>query len=482
MGFVGGADELCFVSAVELGGLFRRREVSPVEVMEAVLGRVERVNPRVNAFVTLVGEQALEQARVAEGVLVSVPVEELPALVGVPVTVKDLTPTAGVRTTFGHPMFADHVPDEDSEMWARLKRAGAILVGKTTTPAFGSNSVTESEVSGVTNNPWDLSRTVGGSSGGAAAAVVSGFGPLATGSDGGGSIRVPASFCGAVGLKASTGRIPIYGEESPLETVGVVGPITRTVADNALMLTVVAGPHPYEPFSLLETGVDYLAALEGASLEGLKIAYSPDLGYGMLEPDVDAVVRRAMGMVDDLRAHVAEIEIRLPDPLDYFLNWWSPYIAASVVETPALLDELRSRPLRRPVLEHGQGMTAADVNRMEMVVRADLHRAFADIFLKHDLLMWPTTAMTAFEHPGASGGPDTVGGVASRRPAFENQRLTEAIAHAGYPAISIPAGFNEFGLPVGLQIAGPHGADAAVLRAAAAIEDARPWADRRPAL
>jgi Asp-tRNA(Asn)/Glu-tRNA(Gln) amidotransferase A subunit family amidase len=475
------ADELCFMPAVELAERYRRREISPVEVLDAVLDRIERLNPKVNAFVTLVAEQAREQAKVAARDLISTPTSDLPRLHGIPVTVKDLTPTAGVRTTFGHPMFADHVPDEDSAMWARLKSAGAILVGKTTTPAFGGNSVTESEVSGITNNPWDLSRTVGGSSGGAATAAVSGFGPLATGSDGGGSIRVPASFCGAVGLKASTGRIPMYGEESSMETVGVVGPITRTVADNALMLTVVAGPHPYEPFTLLETGVDYVAALEGASFQGLRIAFSPDLGRPPVAHDVRSGVRRAVDSIDrDLGAHVDEVEITLPDPIQYFMDYWGPYAAQSVAESPELEADFLARPTAARYLRHAQAMSAADLMHVQHVVRAELHRAFADVFLNYDLLIWPTTTTTAFPHPGDAGGPTVVDGHPVEVPSLENQRLTEAISHACYPAISIPAGFNDDGLPIGLQIAAGHGQDAAVLRAAAAFESAHPWADRRP--
>lgn len=475
-------DDLCYMPAVEIAGAYRRGELSPVEVMDAVLDRIDRLNPKVNAFVTLIAEQARAQAAEAERALSSIRADELGAMHGIPVSVKDLTPTAGVRTTFGHPLYGEHVPDEDGVIWARLKEAGAILIGKTTTPAFGENSVTESEVSGITNNPWDLTRTVGGSSGGAAAAIASGFGALATGSDGGGSIRVPSSFCGVVGLKASMGRIPVSGDASPMETVSVVGPITRTVADNAFMLSTVAGPHPYEPYALLETGVDYVAALEGATFDGLRVAYSPDLGYGRIDADVTKVVREAVDLIGgDLGADVSLVELSLPDPEQYYLDYWAPYMTGAFVEEPEIESYYEQVPLARPILEHAKGMTAGDYNHVQMVKRERLHREFADVFLRHDLLVWPTTAMVAFPHPGEVGGPTTVGGEPSSRPPFENQRLTEAIAHAGYPAITVPAGFTEDGLPVGLQIAAGHGRDVAVLRAAAAFEAARSWADRRPA-
>lgn len=476
-------DDICFTPAVELAAMMRRRELSPVELIQALLDRIERVNPVVNAFVTLRAEDALEEARAAERDFAKRPHAELGALHGLPVTVKDLTPTAGVRTTFGHPAFKDHVPDEDGVIWARLKAAGAILLGKTATPPFGEHSITESEVHGVTNNPWDPARTVGGSSGGAAASVVAGMGPLATGSDGGGSIRVPSALCGAVGLKASRGRIPFRGDGSPLETVVVVGPITRTVRDNALMLNVVAGPDPYEMFAIQETGVDYLAALDDASVTDLRVAYSPELGDLPIEPEVREIVRRAVAVFgDELGAHVDEVAIDLPDVLKYFVDWWAPQLVMGFDELAAEGVDVTPEELHRPLIDHALSMNSAQYAHVQFGTRERIHHAFADVFLEHDLLMWPTTPMVAFPHPGAAGGPTAVAGQPVEWPVLQNQRYTEAIAHAGYPAITVPAGWTQDGLPVGLQIAGPHAADAAVLRAAAVFEEARPWADRRPPL
>ncbi len=469
-------DDLCFTPAVDLAAMLRSRELSPVELIQALLDRIERVNPVVNAFVTLRAEEALEEARAAERDFATRDVSELGALHGLPVNVKDLTPTAGVRTTFGHAAFKDYVPDEDGVIWARLKAAGAILLGKTATPAFGEHGITESEVHGVTNNPWDATRSVGGSSGGAAASVVSGMGPLSTGSDGGGSIRVPSALCGAVGLKASRGRIPFRGDGSPLETVVVVGPITRTVRDNALMLNVVAGPDPYEMFAIQETGTDYLAALEGASVAGLRVAYSPDLGSPVVAAEVREIVARAVAAFEDaLGAHVDEIEIDLPDAVQYFKDWWSPQLVMGYEDLDAMGVDITPDPAHKPFIEYALNMNATEYARVQFDTRDRLHRAFADVFLDHDLLLFPTTPIVAFPHPGAAAS-DIDG------PVLLSQTYTEAIAHAGYPAITVPAGWTEGGLPVGLQIAGPHAADAAVLRAAAAFEEARPWADRRPPL
>jgi Asp-tRNA(Asn)/Glu-tRNA(Gln) amidotransferase A subunit family amidase len=234
-------------------------------------------------------------------------------------------------------------------------------------------------------------------------------------------------------------------------------------------------------FALQESGIDYLAALEGASVDGLRIAYSPDLGAPPIEPEVRALVRAAAAAFDgELGADVEEVDLRLPDPIDYFIGWWGPQVVLSYEELAAAGVEIAETDVSRPLLERVREMTAVDYARVQFQWREQIHRAFAEIFLAHDLLIWPTTPMVAFPHPGPVGGPERVAGEQVRFPALQNQRYTEAIAHAGYPAITVPAGFTDDGLPVGLQIAGPHGADIAVLRAAAVFEEARPWAGRRP--
>jgi Asp-tRNA(Asn)/Glu-tRNA(Gln) amidotransferase A subunit family amidase len=470
-------------TGVELAGMIRRRDVSPVEVVEAFLRQIDAAEPIVNAFVTVCHEQALAAAREAGDALLRIDPSELPALHGMPIAVKDLTPTAGVRTTFGSRHFADHVPDEDGLIWQRLKAAGAILLGKTTTPEFGMHSITESPLTGITNNPWDPTRTVGGSSGGSAAALAARMTPLATGSDGGGSIRVPSSFCGTVGLKCSRGRIPIWSEGDPFETVDVVGPMTRTVADTALMLDICAGPHPYDPFALPDEPRDYLATATNADVSGLRIAFCPDLGNPPIEPAITDALDAAARMFESLGAHVETISISLPDPMEYFLGWWAPFVKMTLddqVLGPTGGDAIESHPLFVEFASRADSMSAVDHLRLERTQRVAIHRAFADVFLQYDVLITATTPSVAFPHPGPDGGPLEVAGKRVSQPALDNQRNTEAISHAGYPALSVPVGFTPDGLPIGMQICGPHAADRLVIRVGAAYEAATNWHLARP--
>src|SRR5262252_8752029 len=279
-------DELTWLSATELAREIRERKISPVEAIDAVLNRLAAVNPTINAFVTVLADESRQAARAAEQTVMTTPPGELPPLHGVPITVKDLIDTAGVRTTYGSTLYRDHIPEQDHVTWARLKAAGAILIGKTTTPEFGMLGITESQLTGITGNPWNPAMTAGGSSGGAAAATAAGIAPLAWGSDGGGSIRVPASCCGVVGLKASPGRIPRGGDDEPFDTVSTVGPLTRTVADAALLLSVTAGPDPREPLALPPLQLDEIeGALTEPTVHGLRVGYSPDLGWGPVARD-----------------------------------------------------------------------------------------------------------------------------------------------------------------------------------------------------
>lgn len=475
------AEELAFLPATELAIAYRNRELSPVEVVDAVLTRIEEFDGRLNSFVTVTADAARAQAKQAEGAFMHEDARDLPMLLGVPVSVKDLEETAGVRTTYGSTKFIDHVPTTDAPIWSRLKQHGSILIGKTATPEFGNSSTTESEVSGITRNPWNVDRSVGGSSGGAAAAAAAGFGPIATGSDGGGSIRVPASFCGVVGLKPSFGRIPFNDERNAWEAVTTTGPLTRTVADAALVLSATHGPDPFDPYALLETGIDFTAGLDQASLRGLKIAFSPDLGRGPIAAETARVVRDLVTRIArDHGDNVDEVAIDLPDPVDYFWAYWSPVIALEAVQD--LFDGKPDAAAREryPVIDNAERTSALQFAETTITTRTALHHAFARVFLTHDVLMWPTTSTPAFLHPALNGFPDNVDGYKIADPLLENQLLTEAISHAGYPAITIPAGFTSDGLPVGLQIAAGHGQDAAVLRAAAAVEARYPWAQHRP--
>jgi Asp-tRNA(Asn)/Glu-tRNA(Gln) amidotransferase A subunit family amidase len=477
-------DRLCWVPATELSGMYRRKEVSPVEVVDAVLDRLERVNPNINAFVTVCADQARAAARRAEEELIGGG-DDLPPLHGIPVTVKDLSNTAGVRTTYGSVAFADHVPAADSIGWARIKAAGAILIGKTTTPEFGMLGVTESRLTGITGNPWNPAMTAGGSSGGAAACVAAGIAPLAWGSDGGGSIRVPASCCGVVGLKASPGRIPLGGEDDPFDNVSVVGPLTRTADDAALLLSVTAGPDLGEPLALPPlTPAEIADALRAPSVRGLRVAYSPDLGAGPVARAVSDSVEAAVRLFETgLEARVEPVEISLPDPVQYFLDFWTPGFTVAVDELASGPQAgLQLHPMILELAEIGRGIPAAAHLRTARQTRAQIVRAFAAVFGDHDLLLTPTTPVTAFPH-NRQGGPAAIDGTrVPRWPGLVFHRLTEPPSHAALPAVSICCGFTADGLPVGLQIIGPPRADTAVLAAAAAYQAATAWPAHRPPL
>jgi Asp-tRNA(Asn)/Glu-tRNA(Gln) amidotransferase A subunit family amidase len=478
-------DRLCWIAATELSGMYRRKEVSPVEVVDAVLDRLERVNPGINAFVTVLADQAREAAQRAQEQLAQGS-EDLPPLHGIPVTVKDLTNTAGVRTTYGSVAFADHVPNEDSVGWARIKAAGAILIGKTTTPEFGMLGVTESRLTGITGNPWNPAMTAGGSSGGAAAATAAGIAPLAWGSDGGGSIRVPASCCGVVGLKASSGRIPRGGDDETFDTVSTAGPLTRTAADAALLLSVTAGPDPREPLGLPPPQPGEIeGALAAPTVRGLRVGYSPDLGWGTVARDVAAGVEAAAQLFETgLIARVEPVEISLPDPIQYFLDFWTPGFTRAVDELTAGTEAGRQQlhPMILELAEVGRRIPAAAYLGTAMHTRAQIARAFAAVFEDHDLLLTPTTPVTAFPH-NPEGGPSAIDGTrVPRWPGLNFHRLTEPASHAGLPAVSICSGYTADNLPVGLQIIGPPRADTAVLAAAGAYQAATAWHAHRPPL
>lgn len=477
-------DRLWELSATALAAAYRSREVSPVEVVEAVLARIDAVEPIINAFVTTVPEQALAAARAAERRFLTEPAEDLPALLGLPVSVKDLTDTADIRTTYGSLHYKDHVPDKDALGWARLKAAGAVLVGKTCTPEFGMLGVTESPLTGITNNPWNPGMTAGGSSGGAAAAVAAGCAPLAWGSDGGGSIRIPASCCGVVGLKASMGRIPVYGEGEVYDSVGTSGPLTRTVADCALMLQATAGPDLRDPLSLPASPIPFTNGLLSPSVRGLRIAFSPDLGHGHVASQVLRQVQETSRVFTDvLGASVEPVAVDLPDPVKYFEDFWGPAFAAFQDQAgdPGPDGDV-SHPATSEIGSHASGRSAIDYWRTCVLTRGRIAAGFAAVFAEYDLLITPTMPTTVFPHPGSAGGPTHNEGHPVAAPGIDFHRLTEPASHAGLPAISVPCGFDSDGLPVGLQIIGPHHADAAVLQAAAAFEQATSWHTRRPPL
>jgi amidase len=466
--------DLCFTPAVELAKLYRTRKVSPLEVMQAVLARIDAVNPAVNAIVTLTRDAALREARRATASLRRG--STLPPLFGVPVGIKDVTPTKGIRTTFGSKLFESHVPDEDALVVQRLRAAGAIVIGKTNTPEFAFGPNTVNTVFGATRNPWNLALTAGGSSGGSAAALATGMCPLAEGTDLGGSLRGPASYCGVIGFRTTPGLIPRYPSVLAWDTYSVEGPMARTVADAALMLSAMAGVDERSPLSYEVDTRDFARAVRAPSVKGWRIACAPDLGGLMtLDDEVRAVFERAAGV---FRTAGARVEKSGPDFGE---------VPEIVRLTRGLLmvarhaDKLAEhRAILQPGLventEQGLALTPVEVARGELL-RTRLWQRVSEFLSERDLLITPTSATPPFpvDQPHAT----EING----RPigkAMQRSYLTYAFSVLGLPAISIPCGFTKGGLPVGLQIVGKRRGEAAVLRAAAAFEAAQPWAPHVP--
>lgn len=470
------AEELCWTPARELARMIRRREVSPVEVVGALLERIERVDPRLGAYVTVTADQARAAAREAEAAVLRG--EALGPLHGVPYSLKDLTPTRGIRTTMGSRIFEHHVPDEDAALVERLRRAGAILLGKTNTPEFGCKPFTDNRVFGETRNPWALDRSPGGSSGGAAAAVAAGLGPLAEGSDLAGSIRHPAAWCGVVGLKPSQGRIARYPNQASWNAMSANGPIARTVADAALMFSVMVGPDARDPLALPDTGEDWAHVADHASVRGLRVAWTPDLGgAAAVDPEVASVCREAVRTFSELGGEVADDSPEVGSILEPFLALNAAVRLATIGQ---YLDRWREQmdPVLVRRLELGRGLRPEQIGQAEMA-RSAYHQRLRRFFERYDLLALPTTATAAT--PLADPMPREIAG----RPITEHVEMlvpTFAFNFSAYPAISVPCGWTRDGLPVGLQIVGGWRQDALVLRAAAAFEAAAPWTGRRPPL
>jgi amidase len=459
-----GETTLCYKTATELAALMRGGEVSAREVMEAHLAQIERVNPRVNAIVTLTAEQALDQADAADRALAAG--EPLGPLHGLPVGVKDLVPTKGVRTTYGSRIFADHVPSESGIIAERERAAGAIMVGKTNTPEFGAGGQTYNEVFGETLNPYDLSKTCGGSSGGSAVALATRMLPLADGSDTGGSLRLPAAFCNVVGLRPSPGRVPFWPVQLGWWTISVQGPMARTVADVALFLTGIAGPDPRSPISIEEPGSCFARPLE-RDFKGVRIAWSRNLGRYPVEPVINEVVDAHRGVFEGLGCIVedGEPDFSTADEIFQVLRAWK-----FSLERGELLEQHRDL-MKDTVIwntEQGFKLDGPTVARAE-AGRTELYHTVREFMEGYQFLVLPSTAVPAF--PIEQRYVTEINGV-EMETYVDWAALTYAITLTGLPAVSVPCGFTPDGLPVGLQIVGRHHADFAVLQLAHAFEQA----------
>ncbi|MDH4103401.1 MAG: amidase [Thermoleophilia bacterium] len=460
--------ELAFLSAVEQALLVRSREVSSTELVQLYLDRIQRLDSELNAYVTVCGEEALERAAEIDTQSGSEPFR------GVPIAVKDLTPTAGIRTTFSSHAYANFVPDYDAAVVRRLRGAGFVIVGKTNTPEFGTTAFTESDLNGPTRNPWDPDRTPGGSSGGAAAALAAGLIPIAHGTDGGGSVRIPASCCGVFGLKPSRGRVSSAPFGS-LEGLSTAGALSRTVEDAAHLLDVLAGYEPGDPWWAPPPERPFADAA-AASPGTLRVAVTstPPIETPV-SPECVAALRSAADLLTELGHDVGEMTPPWSDPdlFHTFIEVWQAGVALHPIEDLSLITALN-----RGLVESARASSAVDyvraVAKLQMIARRTV--AFWD---EIDVVLTPTLAMP----PVAIGWQASVDGAIEQL--LRNTEFTPFTAIAnltGLPAMSLPLHWSDDGLPIGVQVIGPPAGEALLLSLATQVESARPWANRRPPL
>jgi aspartyl-tRNA(Asn)/glutamyl-tRNA(Gln) amidotransferase subunit A len=456
-------NDVANASAVSLLDLYRRRELSPVEATRLILDRVDALQPRINAFCVVDPDGALAAARASEQRWLRG--ETVGRLDGVPATIKDLILMRGFPTLRGSRLVEpDQDWSEDAPATARLREAGAVIIGKTTTPEFGWKALGDSPLTGITRNPWDLSRTPGGSSAGAAAAGAAGLGPLHVGSDGAGSIRIPSAFTGVFGLKPSFGRVPAH-PPSPMGLLAHIGPIARSVTDAALMLIVLSGPDHRDPYALPPQEKDYLAGLE-EGVRGWRIAYSPTLGYAKVDAEIAAVATEAARQFEALGAIVEQVDAIFASPRDALFTLWAAGAAKLLAAFPADRREVID-PGLVATAEEGKRISAADYLDADLV-RNSLARQMAEFHRNHDLLVTPMMPV-----PALPAGQDLNDSTAERH-WIDWSPFSYPFNMTRQPAASIPCGLTSAGLPIGLQIVGPLYADDRVLRAARAFEMTQP--------
>jgi aspartyl-tRNA(Asn)/glutamyl-tRNA(Gln) amidotransferase subunit A len=455
--------DIAFLSATDLTAAYRRKTLSPVEVLQSLLQRLDRLEPKINAFVMVARESALKEAQAAETRwMKSAP---MGLLDGVPVTIKDLFLTKGWPTLRGSTLVKRDQPwEEDAPPVARLREHGAVLLGKTTMPEFGWKALGDSPLTGVTRNPWNLAHTPGGSSAGAAAALAAGIGPLALGTDGGGSIRIPCSLAGLAGLKPSFGRVAAY----PPSVFGLVahnGPMARSVADLALLMNVITGPDERDIYGLPPDGRDYSHGLD-SGVKGLRIAFSPTLGYGRVDAEVAGAVEHAARRFAELGAVVETVDPGFADPAQAWLAlWWAG--AAKAMSVFSAQERQRLDPGLEESAQKGARLSAMDWLTADQA-RAQLSLHMARFHRRFDLLLTPSVAVPALKVGEIVADPATQQEWIDWSPFSYPFNLTRQ------PAASVPCGLTKAGLPIGLQIVGRMHEDALVLRAAHAYERSAP--------
>jgi len=467
---------LAFEPATVIGGLIKSKELSPVEITKLYLERIEKLDSNLNSYLTVTADTALRAAQIAEDKVLNG--DELGALHGIPISIKDLQMTKGIRTTGGSLAYKDRIPEADCAVVERVLEAGAIMLGKTNSPEFGLLGANENRLGDSCRNPWDVNRTSGGSSGGAGASVVAGLTSLATGGDGGGSIRIPASFNGIYGIKPTQGRVSSFSgvSASPLANyTSQQGPLTRTVKDSALLLQVIAGYDSRDPGSLRSSVPDFLASVT-RGISGLKIGWSPDYGYAAVDSEVLTITESAANVFSELGCEVMESDLKLEGAFD---TWFTLFAAGAYATQGHLLDD-EEDPLTwyaKYAIEHGSKTTGVDYVKA-VGERDRMIQLFEDEFDKFDVILSPTMAVTAFP---TDAYPETIGGQKPYpNPGWGFLPFTHPINTIGYTAASVPCGFDSDGMPVGLHIVGRHGDEETVLAVSAAFEEARPWVQHRP--
>jgi aspartyl-tRNA(Asn)/glutamyl-tRNA(Gln) amidotransferase subunit A len=461
--------DIAYASARDLAAAYRRRALSPVEVTDALLARLDALEPQLNAFCLVDRAGALAAARASEARHArGVP---LGALDGVPATIKDLVLMRGFPTRRGSRL-VEPVPDaEDAPAVARLREAGAVILGKTTTPEFGWKAIGDSPLTGITRNPWNPERTPGGSSAGAAAACAAGIAPLHVGSDGAGSIRIPASFTGIFGMKATFGRVPAH-PPSPMSLLSNVGPLTRSVCDGAAMLNVLARPDHRDPYALPPAGRDWLAGIDDG-IRGMRVAYSPDLGYATVDPEIAACCAAAARRFEAMGAIVEEVGRIFPSPREALLTLWRAGVARVLAAFPEEKVRQSCDPGLLRVAAEGARVSGSDYVAADLE-RSALGRQMAAFHQRYDLLLTPMMPV-----PALPVGQD-INDPASETNWIDWSPFSYPFNMTRQPACSVPCGLTGAGLPIGLQIIGPLYADDRVLRAARAFEASEPV--RRPAI
>lgn len=467
--------DLTFLPATELAEKIKQKEVSAVEVLQAHLDQIEKVNPTVNAIITYLPDLAMELAKEADEKLARG--EKLGVLHGLPIAHKDLADTKGIRTTYGSPVFKDHVPDEDELIIERLKNAGCITLGKTNVPEFGAGSHTFNPVFGATHNPYDLSKSCGGSSGGAAVALATGMLPIADGSDMGGSLRNPASFCNVVGFRPSPGRVPSYPKMNGWSRLSVVGPMARTVQDVALMLQAIAGYDARSPIALSESPEKFTQPLE-RDFKDVRIAWSPDLGAFPVNPQVTDVIEKQLPVFGDIGCSVDKLHPDFSAAYEIFLNLRAQGFELSFADR---FEEFGAENFKETIrwnYEMGKNLSAAEVSRAN-VKRTELYHRVREFMQTYEFLLLPVVQVPPFpiddEYPMEINGHQMT-------TYLDWMMACAYITITELPAISVPCGFTEDGLPIGLQIVGRPRADFEVLQLAYAFQEATLFYQQRPSV